>query len=352
MKKIVFAAPGISPPFTEGRKIYVSELSEALISRGLDVELITNSPEQKGLGALLQVLKMLREQCRRPELIEAIVIFPYGTFDGLRGLANRWFLRRAIAIASRASARYMPAFYSGAGISIESLDKNYSPALAMGRSMRGLQCIHLGTSRHIKPWQPRRERIRDILFLCGYQSPNHAALRNVLHERGLLDLLRAGSEIEKSKISLTIAIPFLREAKMRKHLLKIIKNTCPSLKIELRDAVDATDIFSNYDAFVFPYHTDHAIFIPTSLLEAMSAGIPTIAADHAMYRSLTKYQGQDRCRLYPPGDTSALADSITRTDADYHHAIQLGRDTASAIRSEWNIEASADEIISALKQSK
>lgn len=348
MKKLIFAAPGISPPLTEGRKLYVSELSEALLSRGLDVELLTSSPEQEGIFALLQVLNMLRERCKQPELIEAIAIFPYGTFDGLRGLANRWFLWRAIAIAKQAKVRYSPAFYSGAGISIEKLDRNYSPALAMGRSTHGLQCIHLGTSRHIKTWKPSREKMRDILFLCGYQSPTRAALHNVLYERGLWDLLQAGNEIAKSGISLTIAIPFLREVKMQKELLNIAAKTCPSLKINLRNAVDSTDIFSEYDAFIFPYHTDHAVFIPTSLLEAMSAGIPTIAADHPMYRSLTKHRDQDRCELYFPGHTSALANSILKTNASYQQAIQLGRETAIAIRSEWSIETSANEMISAL----
>ena len=192
--------------------------------------------------------------------------------------------------------------------------------------------------------------MRNALFLCGYQQPTRRALRDVMEQRGLIDLLRAGNALAAAGIRLVIAVPFLRHESMRIRLLAETRRLCPALDVSLQDEVDAVSVFLENDVFVFPYRADHAVFVPTSLLEAMSVGIPVVAADHLMYRALTIGASGPRCGLHRIGDSDDLASQLLEMGSSYDVAVERAAQSAICVRAEWTIEHSANQLIAALNR--
>lgn len=349
MNKIVLFAPGVFAPWTEGRKIFVADLAATLRNRGVCVELLDGAASPSPGRAILSTLRELRDVCHHPSRLHAVVAFPYGTFYGLRGKVNTLSLLRSRAICSEAEVPHISVFYSCVGLEVDELGNRFAPALAVGRSGVGIGAMHLGIRHRPTRWCPTGEGLKRVLFLCGYQKPTSRALHDVMHERGLADLLDAGSVLAARNIALTIAVPFLRDASMRRRLRLEIARRCPALKVELKTEVDPFALFQCHDAFVFPYRSEHSVFVPTSLLEAMSVGIPVIAADHAMYRSLTVGRDGSRCTLHHVGDASDLALAVCALADDYDAAVGKSVVVASEVRAEWTVERAADEMLAAIK---
>lgn len=348
MKNIALVAPGVHPPLTEGRKLFVMDLAETLRARGLDVEVISGTPDAGGVRAIHQSLLRLRARCKASDGIDGVAVFPYGRFEGLRQIANEWLVARVLACARRFRIPALPVFYSCAGLSIEEIDRKFAPALAIGRSMGRVEALSLGVSREIRGWQRVSPTMRSLIFLCGYQQATKEALHGVLHERGLLDLLMAGNGLANADMRLSIAIPFLREASMRDQLCELVGRICPKLNIDLQDSIDPSSAFIGHDAFVFPYRSEHAIFVPTSLLEAMLAGIPVIAARHKMYRSLTGFDGDTRCELHCAGDPDDLLRTVLKMRDTYESAVRRAQVNSLVVAKQWNLGLSADEFMAAL----
>lgn len=348
MKDIVLVAPGAHPPLTEGRKLFVLDLAETLRGRGAAVEVISGSADAGGGRAIHQSLKRLRVRCKSRSRIDAIGVFPYGRFEGFRRVANEWLIARTLACARRYRIPALPVFYSCAGLSIEEVDRKFAPALAIGMSKGRVDALSLGVSREMRGWLPARPTIRRLLFLCGYQQATSEALHGVLYERGLFDLLAAGNGLANAGMRLSVAIPFLREESMRARVLDLAKRICPDLHIDLQDSVDPSSAFAGYDAFMFPYRSDHAVFVPTSLLEAMLAGIPVIASRHKMYRSLTGSGSNALCELHNPGDPADLLRATLKMHGAYECAVRMAKINSLVVAENWNLGVSADEFISAL----
>lgn len=350
VKAIVLVAPGVAPPLTEGRKLLVADLAETLRDRGMRVEVICGAPGASGAAAIRQVLQELDRHLRSGATSDAVVVFPWGTFRRLRRLGNAWLLKQTAAVCARFGVTSVPVFYSCVGLGFGELSRRFGPSVAVGRAGPGIRSIPLGVRRAVPEWQPRSPVLRDALFLCGYQKPTHRELRDALDVRGLADLLRAGSGLAAAGIRLSIAIPFLRNAVMRDRLLEHVRRLCPTLSVTLHDEVDAARAFADHDVFVFPYRAHHAVFIPTSLLEALMAGIPVVAADHVMYRSLTVGESGPRCSLHRVGDASDLAERLISMRDNYTIEVARAAQTAIHVRTEWNIEHCADELLVAVSR--
>lgn len=348
MKEILFVAPGVSPPLTEGRKLFVTELARTLNARDMRVNLLDGASGKSGAAAIHVSLRALRQRCMAPGKIAALVVFPYGTFRGLRALANEWLVKRARSISARSGIPDLSVIYSCAGMDLQSLGRRYGPALAVGRRGARLDFIHLGTSRPLPSWRPPANEPRRLLFLCGYQQPTRAAWRKILLERGLIDLLHAGDAIADSGWHLTVAVPLLRDAGMRRALQETATKLCPRLPVEAVGEGDPLELLAAHDAFVFPYREEISVFVPTSLLEALSIGIPTLAADHAMYRALTIGAEGARCHLHRGGDAADLAEQLDAMRRDYASVAARAAHHAASVRAEWNIERSADELLDAI----
>lgn len=348
MKRIVLLAPAVQPPLTEGRKKFVVDLADTLREAGADVVLLNGAPARSTPGMIWDALRALRSALEDHTRVEAVVVFPFGRFSGPHGVVNRWFLRRAAELCQAAGVATARVVYSCAGIRIEQLSARFGPLLAVGRSAEAIVPMQLGIRHAAQRWQPHGDSLQRVLFLCGYQAPTKAALEGVLYERGLDDLLLAGDRVAAAGMRLTVAIPFLRDARMRSALHERAVRSCPALPIEWLDEVNAQAALLAHDAFVFPYRSEHAVFVPTSLLEALSLGIPVLAADHLMYRSLTTGASGTRCELHRAGDPQSLARAAQAMATGYAAAIERARASADEVRDEWTLPRAVDELLAAL----
>lgn len=347
MTRLLFVAPGVAPPLTEGRKLFVTELAELLRQRGTDVEVLTGGGSA-GIRAIARSLRDLRKRIGTADRVTAVFVFPYGTYTGLRAHANQFLVRRTSSLCEAAGVFARPVFYSCAGLPFEDFCIRYRPGFAVGRAGEGMAALCLGTSRELPQWSPLNSVPAKLLFLCGYQTGSRAALRNVLYQRGLIDVLRAGSALAGAGANLTIAIPFLRNPAIRKRLSALAGALCPELRVTMVDSESPIHLLANHDAFLFPYRAQHAVFVPTSLLEALQIGIPTLVADQACYRSLTTGATAAGCRLHPAGDWRALADQFTRLKQEYADAISGAKASAAIARKTWTLSRSADELLAAI----
>jgi glycosyltransferase involved in cell wall biosynthesis len=173
-----------------------------------------------------------------------------------------------------------------------------------------------------------------------------------LYERGLADLLDAGNAMAAENIRLTIAVPFLRDTRMRKRLRREIAHRCPTLDVVLQEEVDPYALFQTHDVFAFPYRRTHSVFVPTSLLEAMSVGIPVIAANHKMYHDLTVSNNSARCGLHRVGDSEDLTRNLFAMRNAYNVEIEKARMVSGDVRREWTVERAADELLAGISSLK
>lgn len=317
---------------------------------GCGVEVITgrscNGSGRHYKGAPFRTLFALRDRLRRPGEIDEVVLFPYGRFSGAAGWVNRAFLALARKLCASALASHSTVFYSCAGMAIETLGKRYAPALAVGRTAApGIQRISLGIHHSEQRWKRRPGDPTRWLYLCGYQHAEPSVLEQVLDERGLQDLLLAGPGLAALGVELTIAIPLLRDAAMRDLLEARVARHCPMLEVHLTGSLPPLDALLSHDVFVFPYRTEHAVFVPTSLLEAMSVGIPVLAADHAMYADLTHDRAVDNCALHRAADPDDLLQKARALFADYEAAVARSARVRERVRSEWTLEHCSTELL-------
>lgn len=347
MTRLLFVAPGVVAPLTEGRKLFVTELAELLRQRGTDVE-VMNGGDSSGIRAIARSLLDLRRRIGTADRVNAVFVFPYGTYTGLRAHANRFLVRRVSSLCEVAGVFSRPVFYSCAGMPFEDFCTRYRPGFAVGRAGEGMTPLCLGTSRDLPQWSPLNGAPAKLLFLCGYQTASRAALHNVLYQRGLIDALRAGSALASAGANLTIAIPFLRNPGMRKRLSSLVGELCPELRVTLVGDGSPIDLLASHDVFLFPYRAQHAVFVPTSLLEAIQIGIPTLVADQACYRSLTTGATATGCRLHSAGDWRALADQFTRMKQEYAEVVSGAQASAAIARRTWTLSRSADELLAAI----
>ncbi|MES2405144.1 MAG: hypothetical protein V4567_12525 [Pseudomonadota bacterium] len=347
MTRLLFVAPGVAPPLTEGRKLFVTELAELLRQRGIEVEVL-NGGNAAGIRAIARSLRDLRRRIGTVDRVTAVFAFPYGTYTGLRAHANRFLVSRVTSMCETAGVFSRPVFYSCAGLSFEEFCVRYRPGIAVGRAGDGMAALCLGTSRELPQWSPLDSAPAKLLFLCGYQTASSAALRNVLYQRGLIDALRAGSALAAADASLTIAIPFLRDPGMRQRVSSLVDRLCPELRITMVDSGSPITLLANHDVFLFPYRAQDAVFIPTSLLEAIQVGIPALVSDQTCYRSLTTGATAAGCRLHPAGDWRALADQFMRMKQEYAGVVSGARTSAAIARITWTLSRSADELLAAI----
>lgn len=350
MKRLLFLAPGVKAPLTEGRKLFVTDLAATLREQEIGVEVLTGSQAGGGATAIFQVVRELRVRLSHKTAPEAVALFPYGTFGGMRGWVNRYLIYRVRRLCERTGTPVLPVFYSCAGLEMRALERRFAPALAVGTGGFGIQALRLGIRQETPSWKRHDGALHELLFLCGYQENSARALDDVLHVRGLIDLLRVGQDLAGMGLRLSVAIPFLRYDAMRDRVRRLQRKLCPQLEIRLLSEGKPSDLLATHHAFVFPYRGAHSVFIPTSLLEAMSIGIPVLAADQAMYRSLTQSGSQWRCRVHRAADPQDLLMNMQELAAQYPLAQRLAAETSGHVKAVWTIEHSAKELLSAFGQ--
>ncbi len=363
---LLFVAPGISPPWTEGRKKFVRELLAQLKNQNVTVDLLTSS-DAKTPNELIAEPNHLIQVKHRHKLTQlvslhyalreylsankpgAVVQFPFGTFDGIRGIANRTSLQQTSRICRKANIPSLAVLYSVTSGSLNQIAHLAgSIACTQGPDWNG-PIINTGINMEEIPvsWQNRGQK--KLLFMAGYSENNESLLHAILYERGLIDVILCGESLASQGLTLCIAIPLLQHPTLLEKLNLLIKTHAPSLTVEMRTFADPKEIFSECAMFIFPYRRNLTRFTPTSMLEAMAAGIPIVASRLSMYSSLIG-AGDVYCNVYEATDANGLAHAITRAMTHWDATCSKAEMAQIMVRTQFDIKLSAQHLLTITTQ--
>jgi glycosyltransferase involved in cell wall biosynthesis len=90
--------------------------------------------------------------------------------------------------------------------------------------------------------------------------------------------------------------------------------------------------------------------LPRSILEAMAAGIPSIASDVAGVREQIE-DGRNGL-VVPPGDASALASAISRLEGDAELRVRMIERGTEVVRERFSIDAAANGLVRTLEEAR
>lgn len=358
--KILLAAPEICTPWTEGRKRFVRDLCGSL-ARQDDVRIITTVPPGHVTdfpvshrqvtcgtkpGHLLSLHRLLREELTsfRPDLV---CHFPYGTFRHVYRLANLWSMSHVDQACRKHGTTCFTIMYSISNetslnvlkasvthlVPIRLPPANTDNAIRLGIDFGDWRTLAI-TDRHVTHGR--------LLFMAGMWQQTRARTEHVLNVRGLRLLLQAGKQLSSRGLSLTVAVPLLAAASLRDYLLQHHDNTWPDGTLRFESEAKVPDIFTSHDLFVFPYMREETQFIPTSVIEAMAAGIPVALPQLSFLAGLAG--NGERAITYPAADASALADAVFAAVSDISRMNHVRTNALRYVREQMDIERSCHDL--------
>jgi glycosyltransferase involved in cell wall biosynthesis len=348
--RLLVVGADIIPPWTEGRKKLVRDLTVRM-HETFDVHLITTgsknvpteSPypryEQK---AAFQCFRLHALHRALNDMITAwppdmVLHFPFGTFHGFRRIVNEWSIRYVDRLCFSKGIRCLTVFYSITDRPRERMrhlvrEPVLNPAqdwsgwsIPMGTDLSNAFCI-----------APKSRREPTVLFMAGLQETKSTVLRHILEERGLADIVKAAPGLGKARVRIVVAIPLLRDARLAEELRRCFLDICPEIKLELRSQISIPQIFEEADLYLFPYRRELTQFIPTSVLEAMAAGIPVVISDLAMLSSLSS-EGQT-AYVFHACDAGHLEEVILSALSDPAGRQKMATLARDYVIKHWSIE--------------
>jgi len=359
--KLLIVAPGFAPPWTEGCKNFIRDLIPELQAR-IELQIlsaavssipapgsvsfpVTYAASRYKSTQLWVLLRALKRQLSTADRPDVVVHFPYGTFDGLRGLANTHSVIRTHQLVTRAGVACITLLYSMTGGNLSGLLARVPTLATIAVGGWSGYAVNTGIriSDAMPPATPRN--MRELLFMAGYHENKPALLKNILHTRGLMDVIRLGESLGKNGFRLTIAAPLLRHAERRAELTAILRREAPSLPVQMMGEVDVYELFRRHSLYLFPYRQNHNVFIPTSVLEAMASGIPIVISDLPMFRPLIGTENKFGLS-YPVGNLEGLLRAILEAHANCEMTRERAARAARHVRRDWTVQRSAEQLLS------
>jgi|GEM_PF-1558135 len=353
--KLLFVAPEICTPVTEGRKRFIIDLLEAL-SGADQVFLLTTRVAGQSLACsvpawarecrwpaehLLSIRMGLPKILRRLEP-DAAFHFPYGTFHSVYGPANRWIIRAVDRMCGQSKVPCATVMYSiDQPMTLERLKTTASCVVPVTQSTNEALELPLGINASAWPSVPCKENASTLLFMAGMWQAKRERVDHVLHLRGLGTLLRAGATLGRAGLRLVVASPVFENSGMKDYVLRHFLNRWPVGHLELRGAVKIPDVYQEAALYVFPYQHSIHQFTPTSVIEAMMAGTAVVISDLPFLRDLA--QGGSMAYLFPPGNEEGLAEAVLKALADPEGCRVRSQKARTYAQSKWSILASAEK---------
>lgn len=361
--KILLVAPEICPPWTEGRKRFVRDLGAGL-SQDHDVRVLTTTtpdtdPKFPVPASVIrcrwrwQHLTALQRHLPgalssfQPQLVCHL---PYGTFRHLYSAVNLWSMRQIDKTCDTAGLPCFTVMYS---ISREAnVDRLGSQVrhlvLNDFREAGRFPVVRLGLDFTDWPEPPVARPVPSsscrLLFMAGMWQRTPARLDHVLDVRGLRLLLRAGSQLSKQGMRLTVAVPLLGDRRLQERLRQLSDNTWPPERLTLTGEVSVPDIYGDHDLFVFPYAREEKQFTPTSVLEAMRAGTPVVLPDLRFLKSLA--DGGRHAYTFRANDVDHLSATVLAAVTDSARYNVLRREALTYVCKAMSIERACDDLLS------
>jgi glycosyltransferase involved in cell wall biosynthesis len=353
--KVLFVAPKLCSPWSEGRKKFVRDLLETAAQRW-DCSLLATFdegerafelqngqhlvfPVRRSYEHLLELRRNFKQAMDRFEP-DLVVHFPFGAFAGIRSLGNLWIIS---AIQSYCRRRHVPEITLMYSVTSEAssalhrriLDKTWRNQYS-GHHRR----IRFGVA--LPPWDagPRQRLSKRLLFMAGMAEPTRERLDYVLSVRGLSLLLRQGERLRSFGCRLTVAVPILD----RPDLVAILRDAAASWDsdVEFIALASVPGVFLEHDVFIFPYAREEIQFVPTSVVEALHYGTPVVLPRLEFLRPFHGTPG--RVVTFSAGDGDELVSAITSVLEDEVLFQQLSANGREFIDREYNIEASIEDI--------
>jgi len=362
--KLLLVAPEVCSPWTEGRRNLVRDLVEDAPS-DYDIRLLTTTHDD---GATLPDGAMRASTVRFPAagLVslarnlagelgsmqpDIVIHFPYGTFRGIRGIANRVIVR---SIARRCERRGIPcvtALYSldaapgGWGF----FDDVPGRVVAGAGGVWNGKTVEYGLSTRGWPEVGTRDLAsRSLLYLAGMWQPNQKRFDHIINLRGLGVLLQAGREIEAAGATLTVAAPIFDSPEWVQRLHDHPANTWSSDALHVKGRVDdIPGVLLDHSLLVFSYQDDIPVFRPTSVMEAMALGTVPLLSDLPFLRA--SFGEAAAPAWFKHNDPSALAAAVTDAFGDLDALHKRSRAAQAYAKERWSIAATLAGLVEAAR---
>lgn len=361
--KILIAAPGIAPPWTEGRKNFVRDLLPELHAQTqihlltTQVTTVASSKTRFPVPATvlpasnkaMQILLLHRHLAQLlPQINPDIVLhFPFGTFDGLRRWFNQYSLTAVHRIARRRQCPCLTILYSMTQGSLGQLTQKIPPlATAPTYNWHGL-VVNPGINPEQFPLIPAPANNRTLLFMAGIQENSSRLLQNILFERGLIEIIEAGPQLAHHQFRLSIAIPLLRYPERRAELQSYLSRLAPALPVQMHTEVAPQQLLARHSIYLFPYRKNLRVFIPTSVVEAIAMGIPTLLSNLPMFTPLQD-QNPPLCSFYEAENPAALVETALQMVHNWQAIRQQTAQAANHVRQFWSVHHAAQQILDIL----
>jgi glycosyltransferase involved in cell wall biosynthesis len=279
---------------------------------------------------------------------DVVIHFPFGTFHGLRGVANKWSIKHVDQFCCSAGVRCLTVFYSITDCSRETIKRLVrEPVLNPADGWVGW-CMSMGTDLADLPKTVSQHRAEPtVLFMAGLQETRRKTLQHVLEERGLADIVKAAPELGKAKVRILVAVPLLRDRRLAEELRQMFVNAFPEIRLEVRSQISVPGIFEETDLYLFPYRRELTQFIPTSVIEAMAVGVPVVISDLEMFSPLTR-KGET-AYVYRAGDSDHLEKTILSALADPAGRLRKADRARVHVLKNWSMERTVSDLVNILE---
>lgn len=355
--RLLFVAPEICTPWSEGRKKWVRDLVAEM--HGVDeIAVLTSVPDGQhtAFAAPAEALACGTKAARLTVLLrrltrligefrpDVVCSFPYGTFRRAHGLANRGYMAMVDLICRRQGVPCVTLMYS--------IDQHATPRqlqrwvsnLAVGSNADWSgHTVDPGVPLDTLPEVPRKVGgPPTVLFLTGLWQTTPQRVDHMLEVRGLGTILQAGPMLCPAGVRLIAGAPLLADPTCREYLMSHPCNLWDPDLLEIETTAPIPDVYGKADLFVFPYGHEIGHFVPTSVVESMLAGTPVAVSDLPMLKKLAC--DESNAFVFRNGDVQSLARVVL--DALEHPARrdEVARSARAYACEHWNIERSATQL--------
>ncbi len=361
--KILLAGPKVCTPWTEGRKRFMRDLAAAL-GRQHDVRVVTTveKGEQTQFAAPwdapaatggVQHLWRFHRQLRRvldqwrPDFV---CHMPIGSFHGRYRYGNMGSMWLAdLQCASRRVPCLTLMYAIMSETSLQQLARRVR-CLLVNPYAGGERSVRFGVDLPRIASPAVRTFGRRLLFMAGMSETTPERLEHVLTVRGLTTLLSAGEWLAPYGFKLTVAVPLLRDSRLRLALRELPQNRWPKENLDIQELVSVPDIYSEHDIFVFPYGRNEPQFIPTSVIEAMHWGLPTALPAHPFLSPLIR--DEETALVYWPNDARDLASVLLDAVNGGDRLNAIAVNAYHLVQGEFHIKGTCEDLLLHYEQIK